>query len=1017
MLPSSGRAPIAVVTGANGFLGSWVSRRALEHGLIVRACVRDATSTRHAWLASIASRGSARLHADQQQLTLHSADLEQRGSYDAAMAGATIVFHVAASLHRGGGAWSTADAEHAEQQQRVLHAAMRSATLNIIESVRRSPSVLCVVFTSSIATMMDLEPGAYRPYHSPTDTAQKYSQKYGSDDGTRAAAAAPAARFVIDEGRRPNRTRLTEPHHHAWYSLGKLDSEALLTAAAEESGGRWAVVHAAPSDILGPILHRSHAEGSWPARVASAIKGETVRAAVANRPWIVVDVRDVAEAQVRLALIAVAQQQRQPLQSLQHLQQSHLPPWWRGPMMAAAAVPATAGVGVPAVIASGSRFLLSAHPDCYTDGAEVARTVAAFVASETAHSDQALPPPPRQRPAAVQHAHAPEWDGLVADNGKAVKLMGSIFRPLNETLRATVHSLLQLAGGELAGGAGGQTVRDGEMGAVMTAAASSSEPDASGRRPRAATAAAIVGSSNSAQWHALLRDGRSDPALAALSTPPHALSFERAEGSMASSSAAAASATMGATSVEFTDARRPPGGGKEEGRGGHGSRGAYAAKALAVAGALAMPLALALARLLRFRRRNFPPAAWVVAWCDAWVAAWHGLGGRRADAAATPMRPLRPQNAWGGDGSGGSGGGGSVGSSDGGGGGGGGGIGGGGALEPVLHEDEPWRLQSVGMLVGAFLGLNTCLSLLNRWALGDAPGLAGLRIPITTASVHMCVSAALLTPSMASDRPRGYTDAAHAASLTRHGKALVLTAGLNGFQLAANLASLRSLGLASNQAIRALGPVLMALSGWLFAGRAPPPYELLLLTSVTAGVVLVASGGDGAVDHRPRRGRRSTSSSAGVALALLSTVAQCAQVTASSRLMRGRARLDCWQLTLYTAGIGSWLLLPCAWLLEADALANALHTQPHTTLGYLLGSALLALLYNNVLFMSVHVLSATGTVVLGQVKTVVLVLLAATLLGELGDLSANQAAGASLACGAAGAYSYTRARQKDKAEL
>ena len=116
------------MTGANGYLGSWVVQRALEHGLSVRACVRDATSARYAWL--LADRGSAALHAGQ-QFTLHSANLEQRGSYDAAFSGASIVFHVAASLHRGG---AFSSAQDAQQQQQQLHAAMRLATLRIVES-------------------------------------------------------------------------------------------------------------------------------------------------------------------------------------------------------------------------------------------------------------------------------------------------------------------------------------------------------------------------------------------------------------------------------------------------------------------------------------------------------------------------------------------------------------------------------------------------------------------------------------------------------------------------------------------------------------------------------------------------------------------------------------------------------------------------------------------------------------------------------------------------------------------
>jgi bifunctional dihydroflavonol 4-reductase/flavanone 4-reductase len=78
-----------VVTGASGFLGSFIVKQALESGYNVRACVRnpsDKEKTEHL----------TRLDATGTRLTLWKADLLQKGSYDDACKGAHFVIHAAA---------------------------------------------------------------------------------------------------------------------------------------------------------------------------------------------------------------------------------------------------------------------------------------------------------------------------------------------------------------------------------------------------------------------------------------------------------------------------------------------------------------------------------------------------------------------------------------------------------------------------------------------------------------------------------------------------------------------------------------------------------------------------------------------------------------------------------------------------------------------------------------------------------------------------------------------------------
>ena len=78
-----------VVTGASGFVGSWLTKLLLERGHCVRACVRDLGNERKvAFLVTMQSAAEGRL-------TLHAADMTIEGAYDSIFQGAHTVFHPA----------------------------------------------------------------------------------------------------------------------------------------------------------------------------------------------------------------------------------------------------------------------------------------------------------------------------------------------------------------------------------------------------------------------------------------------------------------------------------------------------------------------------------------------------------------------------------------------------------------------------------------------------------------------------------------------------------------------------------------------------------------------------------------------------------------------------------------------------------------------------------------------------------------------------------------------------------
>lgn len=237
------------VTGSAGFIGGWVVKQLLDKGYRVRACVRDVNDEeKTGFLKSMPGHASGRL-------TLHSADLDTPGCFDDVFSGCHGVAHLSHV--------STYDDE--EYVRRVCD--------HIIESVNLSGSVNRVVVTSSIAAVIseqDMQELVRRP--------------------------------VLFEGRYPdeqNSNRTTA--RGQGYSIGKVIAERAFADAARSSG-RWDAITCCPGDNVGPILSRHQKErGPWQHQIETMLLGRYSQNVVgAYRPWYTVDVRDVAEAHIRM---------------------------------------------------------------------------------------------------------------------------------------------------------------------------------------------------------------------------------------------------------------------------------------------------------------------------------------------------------------------------------------------------------------------------------------------------------------------------------------------------------------------------------------------------------------------------------------------------------------------------------------------------------------------------------------------------------------------------------------------
>ncbi|KAJ9704700.1 hypothetical protein PVL29_002984 [Vitis rotundifolia] len=119
------------VTGASGFLASWLVKRLLLSGYHVTGTVRDPGNDKklaHLW----------KLEGARERLTLVRADLMEEASFDKAIMGCHGVFHTASPVMGSA----------ADPKAEILVPAVEG-TLNVLRSCKKNPSLRRVVLTSS----------------------------------------------------------------------------------------------------------------------------------------------------------------------------------------------------------------------------------------------------------------------------------------------------------------------------------------------------------------------------------------------------------------------------------------------------------------------------------------------------------------------------------------------------------------------------------------------------------------------------------------------------------------------------------------------------------------------------------------------------------------------------------------------------------------------------------------------------------------------------------------------------
>mmetsp|Transcript_39082 Transcript_39082/g.112193 ORF Transcript_39082/g.112193 Transcript_39082/m.112193 type:complete len:323 (-) Transcript_39082:86-1054(-) len=300
----------------------------------------------------------------------------------------------------------------------------------------------------------------------------------------------------------------------------------------------------------------------------------------------------------------------------------------------------------------------------------------------------------------------------------------------------------------------------------------------------------------------------------------------------------------------------------------------------------------------------------------------------------------------------------------------------------------PLQLALVGgldvLLCLAYIALNAGLNFTNRWALG----VHDFSFPMSLTSAHMLLNPVFLTPVMLLSK--AYRNE-HGSVLRSSWKALLVIAAFNGIQIALNNSSLVHIELSTNQVVRATMPVIVAIFEAL-RGSPPPASHLPVLLAIALGVILCVY---------------QTSAKAhewwGILLVVSSVSLQAAQMSFSGSLLS--VKLDSFQMTFYTSPMAFLAIAGPTAMLEGEGFRAYLLTKPMVAVYVMVGTCLLAVVYNIVMFQTIRRLGPVGSAVLGNVKIVVLLVMSRLLMGEMRQWAGRHLIGCLLTFGGAAAYS------------
>ncbi|MEM9685763.1 MAG: NAD-dependent epimerase/dehydratase family protein [Bacteroidota bacterium] len=244
-----------MVTGANGYVASWLVKQLVEEGLTVHAAVRtpeDDKKTGH--LKEIAAKSKG-------DIVFFKADLLTPGAYKDAMQGCELVFHTASPF--------ITDVK--DPQKELIEPAVHG-TENVLHTAKETPTVKRVVITSSCAAI----------YTDAIDTVN-----------------APGGQLTEDVW------NTTASLAYQPYSYSKTLAEKKAWEITE-SQNQWDLITINPCLVLGPALNPQHTT-SESINILKILGGGVMKTGAPKMGTGIVDVRDVAEAHYNAGFIPNAQ--------------------------------------------------------------------------------------------------------------------------------------------------------------------------------------------------------------------------------------------------------------------------------------------------------------------------------------------------------------------------------------------------------------------------------------------------------------------------------------------------------------------------------------------------------------------------------------------------------------------------------------------------------------------------------------------------------------------------------------
>ena len=233
-----------LVTGANGYVASWLVKKLIEKGHTVHASVRninDSSKTDH--LKSVSK-------ANTNKLKIFEADLLINDSFNKAMQGCSVVFHTASPFKL--------DIKNAQKE--LIDPALKG-TENVIRTANKVSSVKRIVLTSSVAAM-----------YSDASECQQYENNEINESVWNKTASLSYQPYSYSK-------RLSEERAWELQSLQK----------------NWDLVVVNPSLVLGPFMN-SKDTTSESFKILKEISSGKLKRWIPKFGIGLVDVRDVAEA-------------------------------------------------------------------------------------------------------------------------------------------------------------------------------------------------------------------------------------------------------------------------------------------------------------------------------------------------------------------------------------------------------------------------------------------------------------------------------------------------------------------------------------------------------------------------------------------------------------------------------------------------------------------------------------------------------------------------------------------------